>query len=116
MKEITAIIRTNKFYATKMALADAGFSSLIEKDALGRGKKMQEFTYNRAESDKFPQIDIIAKKFLNIYARDEDVDDIIKVILSINSTGNPGDGKIFVAPVDHVYRIRTGERDENAIM
>ena len=116
MKEIIAIIRTNKFYATKKALADAGFNSLIEKDVLGRGKKMLAFTCNEGDSGKAAHMEIIAKKFLNIYVRDEDVDDVIKVLLSENSTGHPGDGKIFVAPVDGVYRVRTGERGEDAIM
>jgi len=116
VKEIIAIIRTNKFYVTKKALSDAGFNSLIEKEVLGRGKKMQEFTSNDGKDCKAVPMEVIAKKMLNLYVRDEDVDEIIKVILGENATGHPGDGKIFVAPVDEVYRVRTGERGDNAIM
>jgi nitrogen regulatory protein PII 2 len=116
VKEIIAVIRTNQYYATKKALSDAGFSSLMEKDVLGRGKKMQEFTYNDARGGTAAPMEIIAKKLLNIYVRDEDADRVIEVILSVNSTGRPGDGKIFVSPADEVYRIRTGQRGEDAIM
>ena len=53
---------------------------------------------------------------LEIFCRDEDVDKLIEVVKSVNQTGNPGDGKIFVIDVEDGTRIRTGESGVNAIM
>ena len=52
---------------------------------------------------------LIAKRFFTLIVRDEDVQKVIDTIISVNQTGNKGDGKIFVLPVSEAYQVRNGE-------
>jgi len=116
MKEVMIIIRPNMYFKTKEALVKAGFSAMVTKEVLGRGKKSVELCAQLSNREKAVGMDTIAKKLIEIVVRDEDVDSLVAAIMSVNSTGHAGDGKIFVSPVDDVRRIRTGERAEDAIM
>jgi len=119
MKQVIVIIRNEMYFKTKDALQIAGFGSLSVKDVLGRGRRnfKGEIVKNLEESEKEVYMsNMYSKKMLEIYVRDEDVESVIKVILSLNSQGNPGDGKIFVVPVRSALRIRTGETDVDALV
>ncbi len=119
MKQLIITIRPSKYYELKSALTEKGFNSMSVKDVLGRGKSPVVFEANATGSGtniaqyKHP---MIAKKMIEIFARAEDCDEIIETVKEVAGTGTSGDGKIFVIPIDNVLRIRTGEKDINAIM
>ncbi|PYG84820.1 nitrogen regulatory protein P-II family [Ruminiclostridium sufflavum DSM 19573] len=121
MKEIMAVIRTDKVNLTKEALANAGFPAFCCRPCLGRGKKSLDATVLNyiMETGELPVSKIgeaftetarlIPKRFLTLVIEDEQVDLAIKTIFKTNQTGNPGDGKIFVIPIEETYKVRTGE-------
>jgi nitrogen regulatory protein PII 1 len=105
---IRAIIRPEKTDAVLAALLDAGFPAVTKIDVVGRGKqrgmKVGEVTY-----------DEISKELLMIVVPSKDKDFVIKTIIKAAKTGvqgSFGDGKIFVTPVDEVYTISSGNKDE----
>ncbi|AZV55496.1 MULTISPECIES: P-II family nitrogen regulator [Clostridium] len=104
---IKAIIRPEKASEVLSELCDAGFPAVTKFDVVGRGKqrgvKVGEIFY-----------DEIPKQMLLIVVKDEDKDDIIKIITKSAKTGNKGafgDGKIFVTPVEEVYTISSGTNE-----
>ncbi|MDR1940779.1 MAG: P-II family nitrogen regulator [Endomicrobium sp.] len=127
MKEVFAVIRQNMINQTKDALRDSGFPSMTCSKVMGRGKKQIAIQIINAlssaaespESIALSQIAdayrLLPKRFINIIVKDEEVEKIVKVIIDANSTGQAGDGKIFIMPVNEVYRIRTGESGESAV-
>ena len=58
---------------------------------------------------------LIPKRFFTLVVDDTEVQKVVKTIIDVNSTGNPGDGKIFVIPILESYRVRDGERDVDSI-
>lgn len=112
MKKIEAIIRPTKLEEVKTSLEDAGFSSLTIVDVKGRGQQKGIIQQWRGQEYR---VDTLPKVKIELTVIDEDVDKAIDIILSSARTGNIGDGKIFVLPVEKVVRIRTGERDGEAI-
>ncbi len=122
MKEIITIIRPKKVNATKDALAELGLPSMTAIPVLGRGKQKGiasevniEYRPGVFEQSKSSGMKYIPKRYLSIVVKDELVDKIIQTITDINKTGQIGDGKIFVCPVDDVLRIRTDETGEAAV-
>jgi nitrogen regulatory protein PII len=115
---VVTIIKPNMYFKTREALNKEGFSSMSTKEVLGRGRHKihTELNINSSEDKEHYDNEMYAKKMLEIYVRDEEVDLLIKTIVSINRTNNAGDGKIFVCPVDKALRIRTGEKDDEALM
>lgn len=112
MKKIEAIIRTEKLTEIKNALAVAGFIGLTTFEVKGRGKqKGVVLTYRTSEY----RVDLLSKTKIELVIDDTDVEKAINIICEVGKTGNIGDGKIFVLPVEDVIRIRTGERGKSAI-
>lgn len=121
MKEIIAVIRSNKLSRTKNALADAGFPAYTCRKVMGRGKKVMDPSFyhiaiEEEELSSTPAGEYIAsvsrlvpKRLFSMIVQDEDVSIIVEVITEANSEGNPGDGRIFVLPVCEAIRIRNGE-------
>lgn len=103
MKLIKAIIRPEKVDDVVDALSEEGFPAFTKIDVVGRGKqgglRVGEFVY-----DELP------KTLLLIAVNDEDVAKVVEIIKSRAYTGNFGDGKIFIQPIEEAYTIRTGER------
>jgi nitrogen regulatory protein PII 2 len=58
---------------------------------------------------------LIPKRFITLVVKDDEVKTVVDTVISVNSTGTPGDGKIFVLPVEEVYRVRDGQIGEEAI-
>ena len=118
MKEVMAVIRMNMISKTKIALADAGISSITARDCLGRGKglvdlkllKGAEKGYEEAISQLGQSQRLIPKRVLFIVVPDKMVKKTVKTIIKVNQTGKSGDGKIFVVPVLDSVRVRTGEK------
>ena len=115
---VVAIIKPNMYFKTREALNKEGFSSMSTKEVLGRGRKKihTELNINSPEDKEHYDNEMYAKKMIEIYVRDEEVDALINIIVSVNRTNNQGDGKIFVCPVDKSIRIRTGEKNDEALM
>jgi nitrogen regulatory protein P-II 1 len=112
MKKIMAVIRPNKLQVVKEALDDIGVPSMTVTDVKGRGKQRGVIEIYR---DREYCIDLLPKLELNIVVSDDEVDKIVDTIAKAAHTGEIGDGKIFVMPVEEVVRIRTGERGHDAI-
>lgn len=112
MKKIIAIIRPDKLEVVKKALEEIGCHGMTVKDVKGRGRQLG-ITENYRGRDY--RIDILPKTELEIVAKQDDVEGIIQTIVETAKTGDIGDGKIFISPVEDVVRIRTGERGEGAV-
>ena len=112
MKLITAVIKPHKWEDVRVALESVGVTGMTVSEVSGYGRqKGHTEVYRGAEYD----IALVPKIRLEIAVRDEDVETIIATIESSASTGRIGDGKVWVAPLDSVLRVRTGDRDDAAI-
>ena len=112
MKEIIAIIRPNKLDEVKTALEEIGCHGVTVMDVKGRGRQLG-VTESYRGSDY--RIDLLPKTRLEIIVKEEDTEEVIETIVKTAQTGDIGDGKIFISPVEDVIRIRTGERGEKAV-
>ena len=112
MKSIVAIIRPEKYVDVKKALSEIGCDAMNVSEVKGRGSQRGIRESYRGSSFC---IDLIPKTRIEIVVKEEDVDSIIEAIKKGAYTGNIGDGKIFVYPIENVIRIRTGEEGDNAV-
>ncbi len=112
MKKIEAIIKPFKLEEVKSALSDIHITgmTILEVRGFGRQKGHTEI-YRGAEYS----IDFVPKILIQIVVEEEKVDQVVEVIQKTARTGTIGDGKIFVLPVEEAMRIRTGERDKDAL-
>lgn len=102
MKMIRAVIRPEKADIIAQALAKAGFPALTKWDVVGRGKQKGIRVGNQ-------NYDELAKTMLLVVVSDEEMDRAVQVIRDSGLTGQPGDGKIFITPVESTYTVRTGQ-------
>jgi nitrogen regulatory protein PII 1 len=102
---VRAIIRPEKTGIVMAELTAAGFPAVTKMDVYGRGKQ-KGITVGDIHYDEIP------KEMLMIFCREEDKDDLVKVILRNAKTGNGnfGDGRIFISPVEDAYTISTGKQ------
>ena len=106
MKKIEAIIRSETLDSVKCGLEKLGMNAMTITDVLGRGEqKGLEFSHRAGKY----RVDLLPKIKIEIVVRDEDARKVIEAIIEKARTGEIGDGKIFVYPVEEVIRIRTGE-------
>ena len=112
MKKIEAIIKPFKLDDVREALSEAGVTGLTVTEVKGFGRqKGHTELYRGAEY----VVDFLPKVKIEVVVSDNQVDRCIEAIVGGARTGKIGDGKIFVYPVEHVVRIRTGERGDEAI-
>ncbi|MFA5605433.1 MAG: P-II family nitrogen regulator [Dehalococcoidales bacterium] len=112
MKMIEAIIREEKLDCVKKALEKDNYFGMTVTEVSGRGRQKGIPLQWRAGEYI---VDLIPKIKIELVVLDEDVDKIVNTIASNARTGETGDGKIFVLPVSGVIRIRTGDKDDNAV-
>jgi len=112
MKKIEAIIREEKLNAVKKALEEKSYFGMTVSEVSGRGKQKGIALQWRAGEYR---VDLLPKLKLELVVLDEDVPIALDAITRNARTGETGDGKIFVLPVESIVRVRTGDRDENAI-
>lgn len=112
MKKIEAIIREEKLNAVKKALEEHSYFGMTVSEVSGRGKQKGIPLQWRAGEYR---VDLLPKLKIELVVLDEDVSTAIDAIVRHARTGETGDGKIFVLPVESVVRVRTGDRNENAI-
>ena len=111
MKKIEAIIRKTKFEDVKEALLGADIEWFSYYDVRGEGKMRQARIYRGVMYDTSS----IERVLLNVVVRDKNVEKTINAIQEAARTGEIGDGRIFVIPVEDTIRIRTGERGDIAL-
>ena len=112
MKRIVAIIRQEKFDDVKRALMEAGCDGITVTEVKGRGSQKGIRQSYRGSSYC---VDLIPKTRIEIVVKDEDLTLFVDAIKKGAHTGNIGDGKIFIQPVENVIRIRTGEEGDGAV-
>ena len=106
MKKVEAIIRKSKFSAVKKALHEVGVNFFSYWDVTGLGNEKEGHVYRGVSYSTSD----IQRRYLSIVVNDDFEDITIKTILHSASTGDVGDGKIFVSDIKEVYRIRTGQK------
>lgn len=112
MKKIEAIIRSEKLGDIKNALAKGGFIGLTTYEVKGRGRQKGVLLQYRTQEYR---VDMLAKTKIELVVNDMDVEKVIEIICESGKTGNIGDGKIFIIPIEEIIRVRTGERGKEAI-
>jgi nitrogen regulatory protein P-II 1 len=111
MKKIEAVIRRIKFEDVKEALLEADIEWFSYYDVRGIGKSRQGRIYRGVVYDTSS----IERILISIVVRDKNVEKTIDAILRASQTGEIGDGRIFVIPIQDAIRIRTGERGDIAL-
>lgn len=111
MKKVEVIIRKSKFSAVKEALHEVGVNFFSYWDVTGLGNEQEGHVYRGVSYSTSD----IQRRYLSIVVNDDFEAVTIKAILESGSTGDVGDGKIFVSNIDEVYRIRTGEKGGNTL-
>jgi nitrogen regulatory protein P-II 1 len=112
MKKIEAVIREEKLNAVKNALEEKSYFGMTVSEVSGRGRQKGIPLQWRVGEYR---VDLLPKLKIELVVLDEDVPVAIDAIVRNARTGETGDGKIFVMPVETVVRVRTGDRNENAI-
>jgi nitrogen regulatory protein PII 2 len=122
MKEIVAIIRPNKMAQTKEILSALGFPAMTAHRVMGRGRQkaiIGEISFDIKRPELLKEegtMRYIPKRLISLIVPDEDTSLVVEAIMRVNQTGQIGDGKLFVCPVDEAVRVRTDERGEKAII
>ena len=108
MKLIKAIIRPNKVDEVKDALSKLGIGGLTVTEVRGHGKQKGHTAIYRGREYN---VSLLPKMQIDIVVADSIVDEAIKAIVETARTGEVGDGRVFVLPVNQTYKIRIGEKD-----
>jgi len=112
MKKIEAIIRPFKLEDVKLSLVNAGIVGMTVSEVRGFGR--QKGQVERYRGSEFT-VEFLQKLKLEVVVDDDRVDTVVSAIQDAARTGEIGDGKIFISTIDAVIRIRTGDRDSDAI-
>src|SRR2546423_84706 len=112
MKLVTAIVKPFKLDDVKTALQEHGVQGLTVGEVQGYGRQRGHTeVYRGAEY----VVDFVPKVRIDVLVEDADADEVVDVIVKAAQTGQIGDGKVWVVPVDAVVRVRTGERGPDAL-
>ena len=112
MKKIEAIIRPFKLEDVKIALVNSGMVGMTVSEVRGFGR--QKGQVERYRGSEFT-VEFLQKLKVEVVVEDEKVHSVIDAIAEAAKTGEIGDGKIFITSIDSVVRIRTGDKDEEAL-
>lgn len=112
MKKVTAVIRPEKLEELKDALNGEGIHGMTIYEVQGCGTQRGWKEYYRGTE---VMLNVIPKVKVELVVNDAQVEPLIERICEVARTGEVGDGKIFVYPVEQCVRIRTGERDADAV-
>ena len=112
MKKIEAMIRPEKIEEVRSSLDGIGVIGMTSYEIRGRGQQKGLEFVHRAGTYR---VDMLPKIKLELIVNDKDVNRIVEAICKAARTGEIGDGKIFVTPMENVIRIRTGEEGSTAL-
>ena len=108
MQMIKTIIRPNKVDEVKAALSEISVSGMTVTEVRGHGKQKGHSAVYRGQEYK---IDLLPKMEIEVVVPDDIVQEAVRTIIKSARTGEIGDGRVFVMPVSHSFRIRTGEEE-----
>ena len=108
MTLLKAIVRPDKVESVKDALGQLGISGMTVTEVRGHGKQKGHAAIYRG---KEYAVDLIPKMQVEVVVHDHLSDQVVRAIIQAARTGEIGDGRVFVIPVTHSYKIRTGELD-----
>ena len=112
VKKVEAVIRPFKLEDVKVALVEAGIIGMTVSEVRGFGR--QKGQVERYRGSEFT-VEFLQKLKIEVVVEDDRVEDVVTGIADAARTGEIGDGKIFISPVESVVRIRTGDRDSSAL-
>ena len=112
MKKIEAIIREEKLELVRTACEKNGYCGMTITEVSGRGKQRGVTLQWRVGEY---HVDFLPKLKLEVVVLDQDVPKVVNAITTAARTGDEGDGKIFIIPLDNAVRVRTGEDGDRAI-
>ena len=112
MKKVEAIVSPFKLEDVKLALVNAEIIGMTVSEVRGFGR--QKGQVERYRGSEFT-VEFLQKLKVEVVVDDDKVEAVVNAIAEAAKTGEIGDGKIFISPVDSVVRIRTGERDSKAL-
>jgi nitrogen regulatory protein PII len=120
MKLITAIVRPERLDDLVMALADSAARGVTVTEVRGFGRQYGQLAHAREAAGLDPRtrehpVALLPKVRLDLVVHDDDEAGVVQAILKSVGSGTIGDGKIWVAPLDRVIRVRTGELGDDAI-
>jgi nitrogen regulatory protein PII len=112
MKLVTAIIKPFKLEEVKVALENLGIQGLTVSEVSGFGRQRGHTeVYRGAEYT----VDLVPKVKVEVLVASADVTKVVDAVVEAARTGKIGDGKVWVSSIESVVRVRTGERDEDAV-
>jgi nitrogen regulatory protein P-II 1 len=112
MKKVEAIIREERLENVKKALEEGGYCAMTITEVSGRGEqKGLTLPWRVGEY----RVDLLPKLKLEMVVHDNEVDQVVRAIIDSARTGEIGDGKIFIIPVENAIRVRTGEDGDSVI-
>lgn len=112
MKMVVAIIRDKRLEAVSLALGEAGFGSMTVTEVRGRGEQggiRQQYRGTEYVIDLLPRIRV------EVAVHDSAVERVVDLVCEAAHTGDPGDGKVFIQPLDDAIRVRTRERGDGVL-
>lgn len=112
LKKVEAIIRPFKLDEVKIALVNAGIVGMTVSEVRGFGR--QKGMTERYRGSEYT-VEFLQKLKVEIVVENDQVDMVVDKIIAASRTGEIGDGKIFISPVEQIIRIRTGEKNQEAI-
>ena len=112
MKMVTAVVRPEMFDAVRAALEADGIYGMTVSEVMGRGA--QKGIALRFRGKTMP-VELIPKVKIDMVVRDADVERIVGIVRANGRTGRPGDGRIFVLPVESICRVRTDQEDPEEV-
>ncbi len=112
MKKIEAIIRSEKLSEVRKALLEANILGITVYEVRGKGhQKGLELQFRGRQYN----VDLLPKTKIELMVSDKDVEKVVDLVKTTAYTGNIGDGKIMILPLENIIRIRTGESGDKAI-
>jgi nitrogen regulatory protein P-II 2 len=108
MKLLKAIVRPDKIDAVKDALGSVGVTGMTVTEVRGHGKQKGHTAIYRGQEY---MVNLLPKMQVDVVVGDEIAEEVCRAIIAAARTGEIGDGRVFVLPVTHSYKIRTGELD-----
>lgn len=110
--QIEVVTSMNRLSNLKAALSELGVSGMTVVQAIGCGVQKGTFEYEEKQNE---EMELLPKQMIFIVVRDELINRVVETIKKELYTGHIGDGKIFIAPLSNVIRVRTGEEGEDAL-
>jgi len=115
LKEVIAIIRPERWHHTKSRVQRLRLPAFTQQRVLGRGRERGLRYLPRQGASRQTSIQYLPKRMISWIVEDAQVEPLIQALIETNQTGQLGDGKIFVLPIDEAVRLRTGERGRDAL-